>query len=285
MSAKRHYLRWLAFLTLIVVIAGLQNLQQTWGQEEEKAAAGADAEGAAGAPAEGGGVEGAKAPQRKSAFVWFIQSSGLIGFFILCLSIYFVATVIRLFMELRKGELLPKEELAICDQYVAERNYQALYDFTSKSPSLYSRLVTAGIAALNGGDLAEAREVMDRHGEVATVDMERQVAPLAVLGTLGPMIGLVGTLKGMITSFAAIAMYDTQLRASQVAGGISEALLLTFEGVALSVPAIYFFSFFRNRVAVYSAEALLASDELVRRVVQQAKSKSSTPPIPTAART
>ena len=233
-------------------------------------------------PAAAGGEEAAQ-PVTKSRFMWFIQSSGLIGLFILCLSIYFVATVIRLFMEVRKNELLPAEEVSICQDFVRDRNYQGLYDFTSKSLSLYSRLVTAGLTALNGGDLAEAREVMDRHGEVATVDMDKQISPLAVLGTLGPMIGLVGTLKGMIASFAVIALSDTQMRASEVAGGISEALLLTFEGVALSVPAIYFFSFFRNRAAVYTAETLLAADEMVRRIIQQSKTKA-TPPLPVAAR-
>jgi biopolymer transport protein ExbB len=48
-------------------------------------------------------------------------------------------------------------------------------------------------------------------------------------------------------------------------------LILTFEGVALSVPAIYFFAFFKNRVAKISVDTLLAADELVRRMVQQAK--------------
>ena len=53
--------------------------------------------------------------------------------------------------------------------------------------------------------------------------------------------------------------------------------------VALSVPAIYFFSFFRNRAAVYTAETLLAADEMVRRIIQQSKTKA-TPPLPVAAR-
>jgi len=88
------------------------------------------------------------------------------------------------------------------------------------------------------------------------------------------MIGLVGTLQGMIQSFSAIAMYDTQLKASQVAEGISTALILTFEGVALSVPAIFFFALFKNRVQKISVDTLLAADELVRRVVQQAKGKA-----------
>ena len=116
--------------------------------------------------------------------------------------------------------------------------------------SFFGRLLSTGIAELPNG-LAEARDAMERVGESVTVEMEKKISMLAVLGTLGPMIGLLGTLKGMIASFSVIALSDTQLKASQVAGGISEALLLTFEGVALSVPAIYFYAVFRNRVSTH----------------------------------
>jgi len=211
-------------------------------------------------------------PVEKSRFMWFIRSSGLIGLGILILSIYFVATIIRLFIELRTTVAMPPEEVAQAETLLQSRDYQGLYDFASKSHSFYSRLVSVGIAELPSG-LTEAREVMDRTADAETVDMERKISMLAVIGTLGPMIGLVGTLKGMIASFAVIALSDTQMKASQVAEGISEALLLTFEGVALSVPAIFFFAIFKNRVAKISVETLLAADELVRRLVQQAKQK------------
>ena len=71
-------------------------------------------------------------------------------------------------------------------------------------------------------------------------------------------------------------MSDTQLKASQVAGNISEALVLTFEGVALSVPAIYFFALFRNRIMAYSASAMLDADAFVRRLYSAMKSKPAT---------
>ena len=93
--------------------------------------------------------------------------------------------------------------------------------------------------------------------------MERGISNLAVLGTLGPMIGLLGTLKGMISSFAAIAISGTSLEAAKIAEGISEALVLTFEGVLLSVPAIFFYSYFRNKIAsIISKIASTAEDEL-----------------------
>jgi biopolymer transport protein ExbB len=217
---------------------------------------------------------GKEPPRPKSRFLWVIYSSGLIGAFILALSIYFVATVIRLFIELRQDVAMPPEEVVQCEQFLESRDYQGLYNFSRNCESLYTRLVTVGVAELPSG-LAEAREVMDRNADAETVDMERKISMLAVLGTLGPMIGLVGTLKGMIASFAVIALSDVQLKASEVAGGISEALLLTFEGVALSVPAIYFFAVFKNRVAKISVDTLLAADELVRRIAQSAKPKTS----------
>jgi len=223
----------------------------------------------------------------KSRFLWVIYSSGFIGAVILGLSIYFVSMVVRLFIELRPEMAMPAEEVAQCEHLLGARDYQGLYDFASGKESLYSRLISVGIAELPSG-LSEAREVMDRNADAETVDMERKISMLAVLGTLGPMIGLVGTLKGMISSFSVIALSDTQLRASEVAGGISEALLLTFEGVALSVPAIYFFAVFKNRVAKISVDTLLAADELVRRIVQQSKTKgtnaaSAPPPVPARA--
>ncbi len=235
--------------------------------QEEPAAEAAPAAPAADEPA----AEGEPA-QTQNGFIWLLWVSGWIGLGILLLSIYFVAQVIRLFIELRTTVAMPPEEVAQAETLLQSRDYQGLYDFTSKSHSFYSRLVSVGIAELPSG-LTEAREVMDRTADAETVDMERKISMLAVIGTLGPMIGLVGTLKGMISSFSAIAMGGATLKADQVAEGISEALVLTFEGVALSVPAIFFFAVFKNRVAKISVETLLAADELVRRLVQQAKQK------------
>src|SRR5262245_25170720 len=71
----------------------------------------------------------------KSRFLWVIYSSVIIGSFILLLSIYFVATVIRLFIELRPEVAMPLEEVAHCEELAKARNYQGLYDFASKCES------------------------------------------------------------------------------------------------------------------------------------------------------
>ena len=186
-----------------------------------------------------------------SYFWWFIKTSGLIGLVILCLSVYFVATVSRMFMELRMDTAMPPEVLGQCEAMLEQRDFKGIFNVVKEDDSYFSRVLVTGITELPNG-LSEARESMERVADMLTAEMEKKISMLAVLGTLGPMIGLLGTLKGMISSFSVIAMSDVQLKASEVAKGISEALLLTFEGVALSVPSIFFFALFRNRVSIIS---------------------------------
>jgi biopolymer transport protein ExbB len=85
------------------------------------------------------------------------------------------------------------------------------------------------------------------------------------------MIGLLGTLKGMIGSFSAIAMSGAALDAAQVADGISEALVLTFEGVAVSVPAIYFYSLFKNRISRIAIDTMAKASEQLKSVARGIK--------------
>jgi biopolymer transport protein ExbB len=89
---------------------------------------------------------------------------------------------------------------------------------------------------------------------------------------LGPMIGLVGTIWGMIMSFQEIATAaGAQPRPEKVAEGISTALFITLEGVTLAVPAIFFFAFFRNRIAHMTMEASRVADRTINSLVAAAK--------------
>ncbi len=214
----------------------------------------------------------AHSPKSKSTLFWLIETSGLIGLFLLIISMLFVATVMRLFLELREQVVVPPQLLQECEALLSKRDYNGIYKLARESSCELGQLISTGMVALSAG-LPEARESMDRMGEAITVEMEKRISMLAVVGTLGPLIGLLGTLKGMISSFSVIAIGDQQMKASEVAAGISEALVLTFEGVILSVPAIYFFALFKNRVASLSVQAMNIADEFVRRVHTAAHKK------------
>jgi biopolymer transport protein ExbB len=218
----------------------------------------------------------ARQPESKSVLVWLVETSGWIGALLLVLSIYFVAKVVHMFSELRLEIAAPPEILQQCENMLKTKDFMGVYKLVKGDDSFFSTVLTAGLAELPQG-LPEARDAMERVGETLVVELERKISMLAVIGTLGPMIGLLGTLMGMIHSFGAIARSGTQLNATQVASGISESLVLTFEGVGLAVPAIYFFALFRNRVASISTATMLAADEFVRRTNTLLRAKSPTP--------
>ncbi|HUQ72911.1 MAG TPA: MotA/TolQ/ExbB proton channel family protein [Planctomycetaceae bacterium] len=240
-------------------------------QADDAATDAAAAPAAPAAPA----AEGAAAP-KQSTLMWLIHTSGWIGGVLLLMSFYFVAQVVQLFLELRTEVVMPPALIQQWDELLAKRDFQGIYRTAKENTSELGQLVAAGLAALSSG-LGEARETVDRVGETVVVDMEKRISMLAVIGSLGPLIGLLGTLKGMIASFSVIAMSETQLKASEVAGGISEALLITFEGVALSVPAIFLFAVFKNRVSTLSLQAITMADEFIRRVHTTAQSRTAAP--------
>ena len=191
---------------------------------------------------------------------------------LLLLSIYFTALVIRLFMEFRVSEAVPAALVEKLEAAIRDKKFQDAYDVCKDNDSFLARLVRTGIANLPNGR-AEAKEAMQQVSEEMVTTLEMKISYLAIIGTLGPMIGLVGTIWGMILSFQEIATAaGAQPRPEKVAEGISTALFITLEGVSLSVPAIFFFAFFRNRIAQMTMEATRVADRTINSLVAAAKS-------------
>jgi biopolymer transport protein ExbB len=240
-------------------------------KEDKAEAAPAEPEGAAksaAAPVAGNGVT---PPARENMLQWAMRASGPIGLCLLALSIYFTALVIRLFMEFRVSEAVPPVLVDKLETAIRDKKFQDAYDVCKDNDSFLARLVRTGIANLPNGR-AEAKEAMETTTEEIVTSMEMKISYLAIIGTLGPMIGLVGTIWGMIMSFQEIATAaGAQPRPEKVAEGISTALFITLEGVSLSVPAIFFFAFFRNRIAQMTMEAARVADRTITSLIAAAK--------------
>ena len=246
--------RFLTILLMVVLVTSWASLAMAQSPEPEKAAA----------------------PQ--NLFIWVVVTSGWIGLFILILSIYFIATVARMFVELRVDTAIPPEVIAQCEALLEQRDFKGIFNVVKEDDSFFSRVLVTGITELPNG-LSEAREAMERVGEMIQTDMERKISIMAVLGTVGPMIGLLGTLLGMMKAFSDIARATggQQIKSNEVAGHISESLLLTFEGVGLSLPAIFAFTFFRNRILNIVVTTMTRSDEFLRHFAQAARAKPGAP--------
>jgi len=216
-------------------------------------------------------AEGTVPKSNTNMLWWAYNASGKIGLFLLGLSIYFVALVIRLFMEFRVSEAVPPALVDRLEGAIRDKKFQDAYDACKDNESFLARLVRTGIANLPNGR-QEAKESMQGATEEIVTTLEMKISYLAIIGTLGPMIGLVGTIWGMILSFSEIAnAAGAQPRPEKVAEGISTALFITLEGVSLAVPAIFFFAFFRNRIAQMTMETTRTADRTINSLVAAAK--------------
>ncbi len=210
-----------------------------------------------------------KAPE--NLLQWAIRASGPIGFGLLLLSIYFTALVIKLFLEFRVSEAVPAALVEKLETAIKDKKFQEAYDACRENDSFLARLVRTGVANLPNGR-AEAKESMQTVQDEVVTHMEARISYLAIIGSLGPMIGLVGTIAGMIASFQEIATAaGAQPKPEKVAEGISTALFITLEGVSLAVPAIFFFAFFRNRIAVIAMESAKVADRTITALLAAAK--------------
>jgi biopolymer transport protein ExbB len=195
---------------------------------------------------------------------WMIRASGLIGLVILAMSFYLIALVAWMALQYRRSVAVPEALLREVTELLERKQYTEAYQRLAADPSFLARVLAAGVRKLPSG-IPPAHRALELANDDATMEMEHRTTYLATVGTLGPMIGLVGTVYGMILSFRVIATAGASPQASQLAAGISTALFATLEGIALSIPAIYFHALFRNRIARLSLEVELAAETLLEQ--------------------
>ncbi len=209
----------------------------------------------------------AQAPRPREAepfLYWMVRASGPIGVVILGMSFYLIALVAWMFFEFRREIALPEPLLAEVNELLAQKKYTEAYQRLALDTSFVAKTLGAGVRRLPSG-LPAAQRSMEMANEDETMRREHRATYLATVGTLGPMIGLVGTVYGMIRSFQVMATAGASPQAGQLAEGISTALFATLEGIAISVPAIAFYAMFRNRIARLSLEVAIVSEGMLEQ--------------------
>jgi biopolymer transport protein ExbB len=252
----------LALFTLTFVVAGWQPLRA---QEE-------------GAPAEGQ----AELKEAPSFLTHMVKSAGpIFGPLILIVSIALVALIVLLAMDLRMVVAIPPDFVEEFTDTVNKRKFKEAFELAKGDNSFLARVLTAGMARLQYG-IDDAREVILNTVDSIKASKEQLITYLATIGTLGPLIGLVGTVFGMIMSFMELSRGGTP-RADKLADGISHALVVTLLGVALSVPAIFCHAFFRNRLIRISMDTSNIADDLLTQMYHNSRKPAAPPATATAA--
>jgi biopolymer transport protein ExbB len=194
-----------------------------------------------------------------------IRSAGVFfGPLLLLMSIGLVSLIVLLALDLRMSAAIPPDFVDQFADIITKKKFKEAFEMARADNSFLGRVLTAGMGRLQYG-IEDAREVVFNTVESIKANKDQLITYLATIGTLGPMIGLVGTVQGMIISFMVLGRGGSP-NAAELASGISHALVLTLLGVALSVPAIFCHAFFRNRLTRITMDTANIADDLLTQM-------------------
>ncbi len=215
---------------------------------------------------DGSGDAGGEVVQEKISLWSTIQSGGWIGLLIVLMSIVAVALVVEHLITIRRDRLVPPELVQELDLSLAQGSPAQARASCSESDSFLARVVEAGLDQI--GSMFGFFDIQNAMQEVSEREVSRLYRKLDYLGFIAssaPMLGLLGTVTGMIQAFNTIAMTEGMARPSELAEGISQALVTTCMGLIVAIPAMFFVSLFRNRIEGIVAEAETAVEKLMGR--------------------
>jgi biopolymer transport protein ExbB len=204
----------------------------------------------------------------------------IFGPLLLAISVAMMALVVLLVLDLRMSSAIPAGFVDEFTDTVNKRKFKEAFDMARNDPSFLGQVLTAGMSRLQYG-LEDAREAAMNTLESLKSDKEQKNNYNAVIATMGPMLGLVGTVFGMIKSFSVLATSAT-VNPSKLADGISHALVVTLFGVGVSIPAIFFSAFFKNRITRVCMDVGHIADDLLTQMYHNSKKPAPPTPPPVA---
>ncbi|MHA3772092.1 MotA/TolQ/ExbB proton channel family protein [Verrucomicrobiota bacterium sgz303538] len=168
------------------------------------------------------------------------------------LSVVTVMLVLVFLFTLRRSAILTSHYMNTADVLLKKKDYLGLLAVSNRHSEVIARIVqrTLDFATKNpGASFDTIREIAETEGGAQAASLQHRVTYLADIGMLSPMIGLLGTVVGIIRSFGVLGSGNlAQSRDVLLASGVSEALIATATGLVLGITAMGFYSLFRNRV-------------------------------------
>lgn len=212
-----------------------------------------------------------------------LDAGGLIGYLIIALSVAMVALVVEHLLSIRRASLMPAGLADSCRQLLTAGQVTQAEQLCRERPSFLGYVVAAGLQESAVGYEAVEKSMEDAAAEQAA-RLFRKIEYLSVIGTIAPMLGLMGTVWGMIQAFGEFSD-KANPQVSEFAPGISHALVTTLFGLLVAIPSLAAFAIFRNRIDEYVAETSLQAEHVLQPLKLSLKGRpraAATTPRPVA---
>ena len=183
------------------------------------------------------------------ATLWdLIKTGGITMFPLGILSMAMVTFIIQNFLSLREKSLLHTEMLPELLEMMINKKVREALIYCRKHPSMFTNTFAAGLERCMKGEV-DFGKVQDSVEEASIEQMTMLMKPidyLSIIGATSPMLGLLGTVMGMIKAFQTMGSQGMG-KPEQLASNIGEALITTATGLIIAIPAMAFFFYFKKR--------------------------------------
>lgn len=232
-----------------------------------------------GAPSGGVRVGSAAGDEGVSIIRLFWQSSDLFTILLVIGSIAAGTVIVRCIFELRASRITPDETERQLRRMLSEGNLAGLDSFLQREESFYSHVIRAALT-VPAHDRAGVRNAAELAASEQCARWFRKIEPLNVIGNLGPLLGLAGTVYGMVLAFVKLGSAGGQANPGLLSGEIGKALFHTLLGLIVAIPALLVFGLYRSQVDKLCTRAMGVSAELVELLCDAREAQSKAGPAP-----
>lgn len=209
-------------------------------------------------------AQGAAPPAATGIWHLFIQSFDFFTVLLLAGSVAAGAYVFRALVEVRTGTILPLDRTRAITDMLKQSRFAELRGYVEKDRSFLSRVIAAAFA--QGQTRESMREAAEMAASEQVASWFRRIEPLNIIGNLGPLVGLAGTVWGMILAFTSLGQAGGQAGPADLSLGISKALFHTLLGLCLAIPCLLVFGFYRSIIDRHCTRAMVMAAEVVEKL-------------------
>ena len=213
---------------------------------------------------------GEEAAETTSYFKVLVAGGGVIGYVLWALNFLTWGLSIKYFLDIRRETLLPTATTVQLQEMFENRQYREVLELTGGDPSFIGKVVNGALSQASYG-YSSMERAMEEVAEEHTAKMLRSIEWLNLIGNIGPMLGLMGTVWGMIGAFFSI-VEQGQAKPEDMAGDIGVALVTTLLGLIVAVPALSVYAVMRNRIDGMSSEGMVMAQEWLSQLRPSKKS-------------
>ena len=208
-----------------------------------------------------------------------LQSGGLVMIPLAALSILTVALIIVFLFTLSRSSIVTARYMQTIETLLKKGDLLGLLAFSHRSNLALARIIERCVDFLTknpAAEISEIREIAQTEGVRIASSLNQRIALLSDIGSIAPMLGLLGTVLGMIRSFTVVANDMAATRPMLLAEGVAQALVTTAVGLVIAIPAMAAYSYFRGRVQSLVSELEAASTQILALLSTLESEKNTT---------